>query len=89
VNNKIIRHLKYNIMPDFIQSYNVNSLYICVLLLVYNICKSNYEYINIFLSKIYLLNYTSFIIVINIIGLYLFLKNVSFEVNIKCSLKYK
>jgi len=76
-------------MPDFIQSYNINSLYICVLLLVYNICKSNYEYINIILSKIYLLNYTSFIIVINIIGLYLFLKNVSFEVNIKCSLKYK
>ena len=76
-------------MPDFIQNYNVNSLYICLLLLVYNICKSNYEYINIIFNKIYLLNYTSFIIVINIIGLYLFLKNVSFEVNIKCSLKYK
>jgi hypothetical protein len=76
-------------MPDFIQSYNINSLYICLFLLFYNICKSNYEYINIILSKIYLLNYTSFIIVINIIGLYLFLKNVSFEVNIKCSLKYK
>jgi len=76
-------------MPDFIQNYNINSLYICVLLLVYNICKSNYDYINIILNKIYLLNYTSFIIVINIIGLYLFLKNVSFEVNIKCSLKYK
>jgi hypothetical protein len=76
-------------MHDFIQNYNVNSLYICLLLLVYNICKSNYEYINIILNKIYLLNYTSFIIVINIIGLYLFLKNVSFEVNIKCSLKYK
>jgi len=76
-------------MPDFIQNYNINSLYICVLLLVYNICKSNYNYINIILNKIYLLNYTSFIIVINIIGLYLFLKNVSFEVNIKCSLKYK
>ena len=76
-------------MPDFIQNYNVNSLYICLLLLLYNICKSNYQYINIILNKIYLLNYTSFIIVINIIGLYLFLKNVSFEVNIKCSLKYK
>ena len=76
-------------MPDFIQNYNVNSLYICLLLLVYNICKSNYQYINIILNKIYLLNYTSFIIMINIIGLYLFLKNVSFEVNIKCSLKYK
>lgn len=76
-------------MPDFIQNYNINSLYICLLLLVYNICKSNYEYINIILAKIYLLNYTSFIIVINIIGLYLFFKHVSFEVNIKFSLKYK
>jgi hypothetical protein len=76
-------------MPDFIQNYNINSLYICLLLLVYNICKSNYDYINIILNKIYLLNYTSFIILINIVGLYLFLKNVSFEINIKCSLKYK
>ena len=75
-------------MPDFIHNYNINSLYICASLLVYNIYKSNYDYINIILNKIYLLNYTSVIIVINIIGLYLFIKNVSFEVNIKCSLKY-
>lgn len=75
-------------MPDFIQNYNINTLYICALLLLYNIGKTNY-YINIILNKLYLLNYTSFIIVINIIGLYLFLKNVSFEINIKCSLKYK
>ena len=76
-------------MPDFIQNYNINSLYICLILLLYNIWKSNYEYINIILNKIYLLNYTSFIIIINIVGLYLFLKNLSFEVNIKCSIKYK
>ena len=76
-------------MPEFVQKYNINSLYICLLLLVYNITKSNYEYINIILHKIYLLNYTSFIIVVNIIGIYLFLKKVSFEVNIKCSLQYK
>ena len=75
-------------MPEFNQNYNIN-LYIWTLLLIYNIWKSNYEYINIILNKIYLLNYTSFIIIINIIGLYLFLKNVSFEVNIKCSIKYK
>ncbi len=82
------------------------------------IWNSKYEYINIILGKIYLINYTSFIIVINIIGLYLFLhllafgmlkvtlpfnsfpptesafemrkgvKNLSFEVNIKWSIKY-
>ena len=48
-------------MPEFVQNYNINSLYICLLLLlVYNIWKNNYEYINILLNKIYLLNYTSF-----------------------------
>ena len=76
-------------MPEFIQNYNFNILYICLLLIMYNIWKSNYEYINIILHKLYLLNYTSLMIVINIIGLYLFLKNLSFEVNIKWTIKYK
>jgi len=76
-------------MTDFIKNYNINSLYICLILFLYNIWKSNYEYINILLNKIYLLNYTSLFIVINIIGLYIFLKNLSIEVNIKCSIKYK
>ena len=76
-------------MPEFIQNYSFNSLYICLLLFMYNIWKSNYDYINIILSKLYLLNYTSFMIVINIIGLYLFLKNLSFEVNIKWTIKCK
>ena len=76
-------------MPDLVKHYNINSLYICLLLLVYNIWKTNYEYIKIILHKLFLLDYTSIIILINIIGLYLFLKNVSLEVNINCSLKYK
>jgi len=76
-------------MAEFIQNYNFNSLYICLLLLIYNIWKSNYEYINIILNKLYLLNYISLIIIINIIGLYLFLKNLSFEINIKWTIKYK
>ena len=76
-------------MPEFIQNYNFNSLYICLLLLMYNIWKSNYEYINIILSNLYLLNYKSFMILINILGLYLFLKKLSFEVNIKWTIKYK
>jgi hypothetical protein len=76
-------------MPEFIQNYNFNSLYICLLLFLYNIWKSNYEYINIFLHKIYLLNYTSMFIIINIIGLYLFLKNLNFEIHIKWTIKYK
>ena len=76
-------------MPEFIQNYNFNSLYICLLLFMYNIWKSNYDLINIILSRLYLFNYTSFMIVINIIGLYLFLKKLSFEVNIKWTIKYK
>ena len=71
-------------MHQLIQNYNFNILYISLLLIIYN-----YEYVNIILSKLYLLNYASIIIVINIIGLYLFLKNVSFEVSIKWSIKYK
>jgi len=76
-------------MAEFILDYNINSLYVCLILLLYNIWKSNYGYIIIILDNIYLLNYTSFIIVINITGLYLFLKNLSFETNITFSIKYK
>ena len=68
-------------MPELIQNYNFNILYISLLIIIYNIWKSNYEYVNIILSKLYLLNYASIMIVINIIGLYLFLKNVSFVKN--------
>lgn len=76
-------------MPEFMQNIQFNSLYICLLMVLYNTWETNYGYINIILSKLYLLNYTSLFIVINIIGLYLFLKNLSFEVNIKWSIKYK
>ena len=82
-------------MPEFNQNYNFNSLYVCLLLVIYNIWTHHYLYINIFylyinifLRQVYLLNYTSFIIVINIIGLYLLLKKISFEVNINLSIKY-
>jgi hypothetical protein len=47
----------------------------------------HYEYINIIVSKLYLLNRDSILIMINTVGLYLFLKNITFEVNL--SIKYK
>jgi len=77
-------------MPEFIQNYNFNSLYICLLLFINNIWKYNYEYIYyIFLSNLYSCSWNaSLIIVINIVGLYLFLKKLSFEVNIKWTIKY-
>ena len=49
-------------MPEFNQNYNFNSLYICLLLIAYNIYNSNYD-------------------LVNILGIYLLLKNLSFEVN--------
>ena len=67
-------------MPVFLLNYNVNVF--CIFVLIYKIWNS--EYINIILSKLYL-NYTSMLILINIVGLFLFLKNFKFEVNIKIS----
>jgi hypothetical protein len=74
-------------MPEI--NYNFNSLYVCLLLIIYNIWKTNYEYINIIINKLYLLNYISVIIIINICGLYLILTKISFEINIKYSVTYK
>ena len=78
-------------MIEFNQNYDFNIFYICVLVLIYNICNSNYAYayMNIIFGKLYLLNETSIIIIIKILGLYLFLNKISFEVNIKWSIKYK
>lgn len=76
-------------MPEFIQKFEFNSVYICLLLFIYNLWKSSLVYINIILYKLYLLNYTSVLIAINIIGLYLFLRTLTFEINIQCSIKYK
>ena len=73
-------------MSDYDQKYNFSALYICGLILVYNMWQHNYEYIHLIFSQIYVLNYTSLIVIINIIGLYLLLKNITFEV--KLSIKY-
>ena len=73
-------------MPEFLLSYNLNVF--CIFVLIYKIWNS--EYINIILSKLYL-NYTSMLILINIVGLFLFLKNFKFEVKIKignCEINY-
>jgi hypothetical protein len=74
-------------MPEI--NYNFNSLYVCLLIIIYNIWETNYDYINIIVNKLYLLNYTSLIIIINIYGLYLILTKISFEVNMKFSIIYK
>lgn len=74
-------------MPELVHNYSLNGLYICLLLVIYNVLASNGEYIKIF-NYLYLLNYTFIVIIaINICGLYLFLKHLSFELNV--SIKYK
>jgi len=72
-------------MADYNKNYNFSALYVCGLILVYNTWNS--DYIHFIFNKIYILNYTSLIIIIiNIFGLYLLLKNISLEVNIKLSI---
>ena len=72
-------------MPEVNKNYNLNSLYIFWIIMLYNIFTANYEYIKLFVSKIILFNHTSFILVIIITGMYVFLKNLAFEINIKIS----
>ena len=74
-------------MPQVDNTYNFDSMYIFGIILLYTLFTSNYEYIKLFISKIMLFNYSSLIIFINITGIYLFLKNISFEINFKISYK--
>jgi hypothetical protein len=73
-------------MPEFRQIYNFNSLWIFVFFCTLNF--NYYEYIFLLFNKIYLCNTLTFFIIINIIGLYLFLKNINFEINIKLNMSY-
>jgi hypothetical protein len=68
-------------MPEF--EYNFSSLYIVLGLFSYNIIISNYEYIRFIINQILLLNSISIVFVINIIGIYLFLRNLHFEIYFK------
>ena len=76
-------------MPEFVHLYNFSGLYICILLLLYNVFTSNNNYIQLLLYKLSLYNSISCIIIVNIIGLYLFLKNINFEINIHLNVAYK
>jgi hypothetical protein len=74
-------------MPEVNKTYSFDSMYILGIILIYIIFTSNYEYIKLFISKIILYNYASLIIFINITGIYILLKNISFEINLKISYK--
>jgi hypothetical protein len=64
---------------------NFNGLYVVGILFMYNIWMVNYEHITWIIDKIIMFDYISVMICINIIGIYLFLKNVTFE----CKISYK
>ena len=72
-------------MPEYIQEYNFNSVYMSIILLIASY--SNYKYyVDVLLSNIYLLNYTSLLIIINIICVYIMLTKITIEV--KWPVKY-
>ena len=65
-------------MSEYIQESNFNSVYMSLLLLV--VCYSNYNYVEMMLSNIYVLNYMSLLIIINIIFLYIMLTKITVKV---------
>jgi hypothetical protein len=74
-------------MTEVNHTYNCNNLLFSTIILYY-IFTYNYEYIKLFISKIILYNSpVTVIILINMIGIYLFLKNIRFEINLKISYK--
>lgn len=73
-------------MINYNKNFVLNGMYAFILIILYNIYNSNY--INRIINQIYILNYTSVFILINIIGLYLLLQHLSFEIKIICTLKY-
>ena len=72
-------------MPEVSQNYNFNSLYIVWIIILYNIFTTNYDYIKLCINKIMLFDHISIIIFVNVIGIYLFLKNITFEINFTIS----
>lgn len=72
-------------MADFLQTCTINTLYVYLFLIIYNLFTTNYFYIRYIVVNLILCNYHSLIILINLIGIYLFLKKVTFEISIKCS----
>ena len=69
-------------MIDLMEITDINAVYILIIAIIYDIYYNNYLY-----NYLILLNYTSFFLIINIIGLYLFLKyfkiRVRFNLNIQ------
>ena len=66
-------------MINITETTDLNAVYILIIAVIYDIYYNNYLY-----NYLILLNYTSYFLIINIIGLYLFLKY--FKIRIKFGL---
>lgn len=66
-------------MIDILEATDLNAVYILIIAVIYDIYYNNYLY-----NYLFLLNYTSCFLIINIIGIYLFLKN--FKIRAKFNL---
>ena len=68
---------------EFIESYNPVSVYFLILAIIYDLFNKN-NLLNIILY----FDFYSLVILINICGLYLFLKNINIRVNLNISISY-
>jgi len=71
-------------------NFNINYLYLSILILLYNIIYTNYDTIMITIKQFFILlgyNYITGFMIINIIGLYLLLTKLKCEINIKWTIK--
>lgn len=68
-------------------NFNINNLYLSILILLYNIIYTNYDTIKQFLILLGY-NYITGFMIINIIGLYLLLNKLKCEINIKWTIKF-
>ena len=70
-------------------NYYIKSIIICMIPLFYNIYNYDHYYVNLLLDKIDIFNNTQCTTIFNYIGTYTIIKDISLELNIKWSIKYK
>ena len=79
----------------FSNKIKFDGLYVCLALVIYNLCRTNYNTlydltcntIHIITRELYVS--TTCLIVINMIGLYVLLRNLKFEICVQGTVNYK
>ena len=70
-------------MIDILEATDLNAVYILFIAIIYDIYYNKYLY-----NYLILLNYTSCFLIINIIGIYLFLKYFKIQVRFNLSIQF-